>query len=90
MQARPASRMVAFPLLADVRSYRASTFDYLRPAEGQPSAQDWCNVFRQSVPEFQRLASQDPAMPEAEREVLPCLTILARSRHAWIMVFNHA
>lgn len=61
--------MVEFPLLADPGTYRASTFDYLRPAEGQPSAQEWCNVFRKSLPEFQRLASQDPAVPEEGRQV---------------------
>ena len=66
-QATP--QLVSFPLLADPSNYVASTFNYVTPAEGQPSAHDWCNVFRKSVPEFRARAAQDPAVPAAEREV---------------------
>ncbi|MEW5301087.1 MAG: hypothetical protein WDW36_003968 [Sanguina aurantia] len=64
--------MEAFPLLHDLATYQATTFDYFKPrcaGDGLPDLQSWLQVFRHSLPTFHAHAAQDVNMPDGTRKV---------------------
>lgn len=61
-------KMVRFPLLAE-HDYDPNTFLYTNNAEnGMPQFRDWIQVFRSTVPAFQRMAEQDESVDASVRE----------------------
>lgn len=59
---------VRFPLLAE-ESYDPNTFDYCQTNKnGMPIARDWIEVFRSSIPGFQKTAAKDESVPADIRE----------------------
>jgi hypothetical protein len=58
---------VRFPLLAE-QNYDPNTFLYTNTQEnGMPKLADWIEVFRSSVPSFQKMAENDKSVDAAER-----------------------
>ena len=56
-----------FPLLAE-EDYDPHTFLYTNEAEnGMPRLADWIQVFRSTVPAFQKMAEQDVSVDANER-----------------------
>lgn len=61
-------KLVRFPLLAE-HDYDPNTFLYTNNAEnGMPQLKDWIQVFRSTVPAFQRMAEQDESVDASVRE----------------------
>lgn len=61
---------VPFSLLQNPDSYKPWTFDYIpdRNEEGKPALQAWIEVFRNSRPQFHKMAMEDEDVPEEERK----------------------
>eukprot|EP00208_Stichococcus_sp_RCC1054_P004226 CAMPEP_0206138814 /NCGR_PEP_ID=MMETSP1473-20131121/3709_1 /ASSEMBLY_ACC=CAM_ASM_001109 /TAXON_ID=1461547 /ORGANISM="Stichococcus sp, Strain RCC1054" /LENGTH=413 /DNA_ID=CAMNT_0053532341 /DNA_START=158 /DNA_END=1399 /DNA_ORIENTATION=- len=61
---------VPFSLLSNPKTYKPHTFDYIpdRDEPGKPALQAWIEVFRNSRPQFHKMAMEDEDIPEAERQ----------------------
>lgn len=60
-------KLVRFPLLAE-EDYDPNTFFYANQQNnGMPRLADWIEVFRSSVPSFQRMAEKDESVEPSGR-----------------------